>query len=81
MIYIINKWHMTEGGDTASSVTINKKDAVEAEREAHKQFRQLGANYMADNTVKSWTLMLVDPCSNNVVKKDGYSEPVVPAEE
>lgn len=81
MIYLINKFHETEAGATASSVVINNPNEIEAEREAQKQFRQLGANYMADTSVKAWSLMLVQPKYNTVIKKDGYTQPVEIPEE
>ena len=80
MIYLITKYHEVEGGNTASAVKIEKATDTEAMAEALKQFHQLASNYMADATVKAWSLMLVDPHYNTVIKKDGYTQPV-PAEE
>lgn len=76
MIYLITKYHETETGKTASAVKIEKATEAEAMAEALKQFHQFASNYMADATVKAWSLMIVDPHYNVVIKKDGYTQPI-----
>ena len=81
MIYLITKYHEIEGGKTASAVKVEKANEAEAMAEALKQFHQFASNYMADTTVKAWSLMIVDPHYNTVIKKDGYTVPVPVVEE
>ena len=81
MILMINKWHRTEAGETASSVKVEKPTEIEAYKEAKKQEYQLAANYMADNTVLDWTLCVFNPKTVRVVEPMQYFTPAPAVEE
>lgn len=79
MIYQINKYHKTAEGETSSSEKIEKADAVEAYEKALEKFYEYGKNYMADKTVLSWNLSLIQPSDMTVKKRDSYSRTIFAA--
>ena len=81
MILMINKWHRTEGGETASSVKVEKPTEIEVYREAQKQAFQMCTNYMADASVIDWTVTLYNPKTMRVEHPECYFTPNAPVED
>lgn len=81
MILMINKWHRTEGGETASYVKVEKPTEIEAYREAEGQAYQLAANYMKDSSVIDWTVCIINPKTMTISHPMHYFTPSHVAEE
>lgn len=76
-MYTVIKYHKTKTGETSSLV---KCDTYE---EALKNYHQLAANYMADESALCWGLCIMD-VSNGIMerkKKESYAKPLPPAPE
>lgn len=80
MIILINKYHRTEAGETASTVKVEKPTEVECYREARKQAFSMCSNYMADTSVIDWTVTLYNPRTMHVEHPEFYFAPA-PVEE
>ena len=64
-MFVVVKYHVTEGA-TSSLVK------CETEAEALKQYHQLAANYMADTSVKEWSLAIIEPVEMKPIKREHY---------
>lgn len=76
-MFDVIKYHKTESGETSSLI---KCDTYE---DALKQYHQLAANYIADESVLCWGLCIMD-VSNGIMerkKKESYTKPLPPEPE
>lgn len=72
MLYTVIKNHRVETGETSSSV---RYDSL---KEALRNYHQFAANYMADSSVKAWSLAVVETDAGKdmrILELSSYADP------
>lgn len=73
MIYLINKYHKVETGETAEAIKIEHADPQTAYEKALSKFYELCKNYTDDKSVLEWRVKIISAFDMTEKKSDGFA--------